>query len=85
VFEACLAGESRDPCAIVFVGVLGVNQLSSRKLDFEIELLNTHALRKQTLDVDLDPSGRFVVKSAMLESAQVKRAAQLAIDSRQHV
>src|SRR6185503_14492213 len=70
---------------VVFVRVLGVNQLADVKLNFEVELFDSHALLGATLDINLDPADRVVVESPMPESAQIERTAQLAINPRQHV
>jgi hypothetical protein len=51
-----------------------MNQLARRKLNFEIELLDPHALVQQTMDVYLDPPCCIIVKSVMTKRAQIKRA-----------
>src|SRR5215217_6432918 len=62
-----------------------MNQLAGGEFDFEIELFDAYTLVEQTFNVDLDSSNCLVIESAMMKRAQLESAAQLSVDSREHV
>src|SRR5713226_8629807 len=59
--ESTLRGQRRQVFEAVFVRLLHVNSLAGFERQHQVEAANGDSLRSQTLNVNLDPAGCFVI------------------------
>ncbi len=62
-----------------------MNLFTRSELNLHFELTDRNGLFAHALDVNFDAAHLFVVEGTMLKRSQVEVAAELAIDSGQHV